>query len=355
MKHILTITGSDNTSTSGLQLDVRMIWEMGAEAMTTATCVMMGLESFQFPPTVIARQIESVIRTCRPDAVKVGLIKSPEAVFAIEGELRGCRNLVVAPGIIASNGTQIVDNDTIRAMKQGLLGRARLLVLRQAEAEIILGMRISTNEEMLMAARSLTRLGAEYVMLRGARTHEARLTALLASEHRHEFFSTYNIEGWQQHGVGGAMSTAIATRLGMGDDVPTAVKNAHDYIHSRIVYTSESDGKRLRQSDLYNAFMSLLAAHYKEAHDVNFYASQLNVSQRYLSMITNRVVQKAPKVVIAEYLVQHAKLLLEGSRLSIKEVAHELGFRSESGFCTFFRQQTGLSPTQHRLPPRQKA
>jgi AraC family transcriptional regulator len=44
---------------------------------------------------------------------------------------------------------------------------------------------------------------------------------------------------------------------------------------------------------------------------------------------------------------EQAKRLLN-SELSIKQIAHEIGFSSASGFCWAFRRETGSSPTQYR-------
>ena len=226
---------------------------------------------------------------------------------------------------------------------------ASLLVLRQVEAEKILGVNIATDSDMVAAAQSFIDMGAEYVMIRGGRITEGRVTALLLGNDVKQFFSSYNIEGWKQHGVGGALSTAVATRLGMGDDVPDAVRNAHEFVHSRIVYSVEGSGKRMRPADIYNAFMNQLSNNYQRAHDVAFYADRLNITTRYLSQITNESVSKSPKQIIADYLVCEARQVLENSRLSGKEVSDNLGFRAVSVFCKLFKQQTGFTPSEYRL------
>lgn len=362
MSPILTITGSDNSGWSGLQLDLRTISEMGGHALTAASCIVMQDDRhirnvFDFPVSVIQQQISSVVSDFHPKAVKIGLLHGRESVRIVRDEIIGCGQIVIAPGVVSSNGTQLIDDDTLEAIKQYLIPEAKLLVLRCLEAEKILGLRISTDDDMLSAAKSLVSLGAEYVLLRGGAVNEGRVTALLYTEAQSlpgstfsaSFFSSYNIEGWQKHGVGGALSAAIATRLAMGDDVPAAISNAHEYVHSRIVYSVSDEGRRMRPADIYNRFMSLISAHYLTAHDVAFYADRLSITPRYLSQITSDTVGKSPKQIIAEYLVHEAKTLLENTRLSVKEIAVKLGFSSSSVFCKFFRQQQGVTPNEYRI------
>lgn len=353
MTPILTITGSDNSGWSGLQLDLKIITEMGAHALTAATCIVMpgqnGTEDIvNFPTPLIEKQITAIRHSNHPRAVKVGLVRSADSAIAIAHSIIGCRNIVVAPGIMASSGTQLVNDDTVTAIRHHLIPQASLLVLRQAEAEKILGTRIVTDQDMLTAAQTFIQMGTEYVLLRGGRIQEGRVTALLMGAEHQQFFNSYNIEGWKQHGVGGALSTAITTRLGMGDNVPTAISNAHEYVHSRIVYAVSQDSKRLRPADIYNTFMNLLSDNYQTAHDVTFYADRLNITTRYLSQITGQTVSKSPKHIIAEFLISKATQQLENSRLSIKEISDQLGFSNSAVFCKFFRQQTLISPSEYR-------
>jgi len=320
---------------------------MGCRALTAATCIVMR-DVVNFPAHIIRQQIESVIAEGHPRAVKVGLIRTPEAAGVISEGIAGIRRIVVAPGIMASNNVQLVDDETIDAIRRRLVPMASLLVLRQVEAEKILGVRIVTDNDMVAAAQSFINMGAECVMIRGGRITEGRVSALLLGHDTKQFFSSYNIEGWKQHGVGGALSTAVATRLGMGDGVPDAVRNAHEFVHSRIVYSVGGDGKRLRPADIYNAFMNHLSNNYQRAHDVAFYADRLCITPRYLSRITNESVSKSPKQVIADYLMGEARQMLENSRLSVKEVSDGLGFQAVSVFCKFFKQQEGCTPGEYR-------
>jgi len=241
----------------------------------------------------------------------------------------------------------MVGDDVVEAIKRYLVPEALLLMLRCRDAEKLLSISILTDDDMLEAARLLHEMGAEWVLLRGGQHTKGRVTALLFNFSTFHFFTSYNIDGWQRHGVAAALSAAITTRLGMGDDVPTAIRNAHDFIHSQVVY-AKPDETGGRAIDIYNRFVSLVAGHYREAHDVAFYADRLCITTRYLSGVTNNVVGKSPKQIIADYLMSEAKTYLDTTRLSIQEVADRLGFSSQALFCKFFKAQEKRSPSEHR-------
>ncbi len=391
---ILSINGSDSTGQSGIGADIQTIAALGGYAVTAVTCIStlatkmeqgargMGQEDtdihsishascpLPLAPDIVLKQVEKSISLLHPKSIKVGLVAESETVRRLRDEVIACRRLVVAPGIFDADGRQMVSDDVIEAIKRYLVPEALLLMLRCRDAEKMLGISIKTDDDMLEAARLLHEMGAEWVLLRGARHTKGRLTALLYCPHFPArpsksplkgdfspspserdgvrlFFTSYNVDGWQRHGVAAALSAAITTRLGMGDDVPTAVRNAHDFIHSQVVY-AKPDETGGRAIDIYNRFVSLVAEHYREAHDVKFYADRLCITSRYLSDVTNRVVGKSPKQIIADYLLSEAKSYLGTTRLTIQEVSDRLGFSSQALFCKFFKSQEKISPSEYR-------
>ena len=349
---ILTISGSDGIGSSGIQADIKTITSLGGDAMTIITCMALnngsGTKWHTFHKDVIVEQARTITRDNYPKAVKVGLIQHPETIKMLRDEIIGCRKIVCAPGIFASDGSQLINDESIRAIVSFLIPESTLLILRCNEAEKILGKKITSDDDMLNAAKELKNMGAEWVMLRGGQLSEGRLTALLYGEGTKHFFTSYNIQGWKKHGVGSALSAAITTRLGMGDDVPTAIRNAHEYVHSRVVYAVSDEKQSLRAKDIYNEFISIVAEFYQKEHRVAFYADKLNITTRYLSQVTDKTVGISPKQVISNYLINEAKMLLDNSRLTIQEISDKLGFSSQTMFCKFFKAQEKHTPTEYR-------
>lgn len=349
---ILTISGSDGIGSSGIQADIKTITSLGGDAMTVITCMALndgkGMKWHTLHEDVITDQARTIMGTMHPKAVKVGLIRDPLTIKNIRDEIVGCKRIVCAPGIFASDSSQLIDDESIQAIITYLIPESILLMLRCNEAEKILGMKITSNDDMLKAARELKDMGAEWVMLRGGQLADGRLTALLYGEDKAHFFTSYNIQGWKKHGVGSALSAAITTRLGMGDDVPTAIRNAHDFVHSRVVYAVSNEKQSPRAKDIYNEMISLVAEFYKKEHSVAFYADKLNITTRYLSQVTDKTVGKSPKQVISDYIMNEAKMLLDNSRLTIQEISDRLGFSSQTMFCKFFKEQEKHTPTEYR-------
>ena len=83
-------------------------------------------------------------------------------------------------------------------------------------------------------------------------------------------------------------------------------------------------------------------------HKVNEYAESINISSKYLSSTVKNITGKTAKEFIQDRLILESKRLLLFSDLSIKQVAYQLGFEEPLHFSSFFKKQTGLSPSHFR-------
>ena len=352
MKTVLCINGSDSMGHSGIQADIRTIKDLGGYAVTAVSSVTiqnsMGItDVHQLPTQLVLGQVKAVYEELLPNAIKVGMMDNADTIAAISHEIMGCPNIVCSPVVLASHGGLLMSNASIQAYRHHLLPICKLIIIKCTDAEILLGRRISTDEDMADAAQRLRSMGPEWVLLRGGTFTQGRINALLSGPNSQRIFSSVNIEGWQRHGVGGTLSTAIAARLAQEDDVPTAIANAHNYMHSQVVYAS-AQPRSLQPHNLYNQFMTLLSEHHTTAHDVSYYASQLSISTRYLSQITNTVCGRSPKQVIDDYLMKECEQLLSNTSQTIQQISHQLGFTSQIAFAKFFKTRKGCSPTAYR-------
>lgn len=103
-----------------------------------------------------------------------------------------------------------------------------------------------------------------------------------------------------------------------------------------------------RYESLIKSFIELLVVHYRSEHKVDFYASRLNVSAHYLTLIVKRITGRSVSDFIFEMLYSEARNLLTHSRLSVQEIAAALHFSDQSAFGKFFYRKAGKSPVEYR-------
>lgn len=78
------------------------------------------------------------------------------------------------------------------------------------------------------------------------------------------------------------------------------------------------------------------------------FAEQLNVHVNHLNRAVKEMTGKTTTQLIAERLIQEAKILLRQSRWNVSEIAFALGFTEVTHFNNFFKKQLSMSPTQFR-------
>ena len=78
------------------------------------------------------------------------------------------------------------------------------------------------------------------------------------------------------------------------------------------------------------------------------FADQLAVHVNHLNRAVKSTTGKTTTQVIAERVLQEAKILLRQSAWSVSEIAYALGFKEVTHFNNFFKKHTKLSPTQFR-------
>lgn len=78
------------------------------------------------------------------------------------------------------------------------------------------------------------------------------------------------------------------------------------------------------------------------------YAAQLNVHVNHLNRAVKEATDKTTSQIIAERILQEAKILLKHSPWNVSEIAYALGFTETTHFNNFFKKHTTLSPLKFR-------
>lgn len=107
--------------------------------------------------------------------------------------------------------------------------------------------------------------------------------------------------------------------------------------------------KHTRKEKLVFHFFSILEMHYKEQHNVKFYANALFVTAGHLNKSIKDVTGKTAKQWIEEEIIIEAKKMLQNDDLTISSISDELQFSSPSFFSNFFKKHIFISPSEYRL------
>ena len=78
------------------------------------------------------------------------------------------------------------------------------------------------------------------------------------------------------------------------------------------------------------------------------FANQLNIHVNHLNRAVKETTQKTTTQIIADRILQEAKILLKHSNWSVAEIAFSLGFTEVTHFNNFFKKHVEASPMKFR-------
>ena len=95
-------------------------------------------------------------------------------------------------------------------------------------------------------------------------------------------------------------------------------------------------------------FIGLVEKHFKVERRVTWYALQLHMTPKHLSETIKKVSRQTPGEWIDNYVVMELRVQIKNSRKSIKQIAMDMNFPSQSFMGKYFKEHVGMSPTEYR-------
>ena len=240
MRTALTIAGSDSSGGAGIQADIKTMTANGVFAMSAVTALTAqnttGVAGImEVSPEFLKQQIDCVFTDIRPDAVKIGMVSSAELITAIAEKLAQyhAENIVVDPVMVATSGAKLISDDAIDTLKERLLPMASVLTPNIPEAEVLSGMEIRTEEDMIKAAEKISENYHCAVLLKGG--HQLNdANDLLYRDGSYRWFYGKRIDNPNTHGTGCTLSSAIASNLAKGFDMDANTRSSVAYISGAL-------------------------------------------------------------------------------------------------------------------------
>ena len=236
MKTCLTIAGSDSSGGAGIQADLKTMTVYGVYAMSVITALTaqntQGVTGIlDVSPEFITEQMDAVFTDIYPDAIKIGMVSSSEIVEAIAASLEKyqAKNIVLDPVMVATSGAKLLKEEAMYSLINRLIPLADVITPNIPEGEILAGMEITNEDEMIKAAE---KIGKKYdcaVLLKGGhRVNDAN--DLLYRDGEFKWFRSERIDNPNTHGTGCTLSSAIGANLAKGYDIDQAIEKAKDYL-----------------------------------------------------------------------------------------------------------------------------
>ena len=240
MRTALTIAGSDSSGGAGIQADIKTMMANGVYAMsaitaltaqntTGVTAIMEATEEF------LGEELDNIFTDIFPDAVKIGMVSSSGLIIKIAEKLKeyDAKNIVVDPVMVATSGARLISEDAVSTLKEYLFPLAQILTPNIPEAEVLSGMTITSEAEMMEAAKVIgDQYGCAVLLKGGHKVNDAN--DLLYHEGTCQWFYGKRIDNPNTHGTGCTLSSAIASNLAKGFPMDVSVERAKAYISGAL-------------------------------------------------------------------------------------------------------------------------
>jgi hydroxymethylpyrimidine/phosphomethylpyrimidine kinase len=189
------------------------------------------------PAAFLKAQLQSVLDDIGVDAVKIGMLHSPEVVEVVAWAIDHyqLKRVVLDPVMVATSGDKLIADETVAVLVRELFPRVQLITPNLDEAALLLGRPVPHEEALRQACADLQALGAASVLLKGGHLQgEDVVDVLLLADATSRSLRSKRISSRNVHGTGCTLSSAIASHWALGQNLTEAVVQARGYILAAI-------------------------------------------------------------------------------------------------------------------------
>ena len=110
----------------------------------------------------------------------------------------------------------------------------------------------------------------------------------------------------------------------------------------------EGFNSSIHKKRIIDNFMRLVEESDGRIRRVDEFASQLNITPKYLSTILKEVMNRRPSTYILLYTMKAIERRLRFTDMTMQEIANDLKFPNASFFGKYFKEHTGMTPLEYR-------
>lgn len=241
---VLTIAGFDPSSGAGATADLQVFATHGLfgtaclSALTVQSTVGVCRVSAT-DPDLLREMLDQLTQDLPASGVKVGMLGGAAIVQVVADYITALRSqreipVVVDPVLRSSSGTALLEPNAVRLLVAQLLPHATCITPNCEElATLLESSRLATTDLVDAARALLDRTGAGSVIVTGG--EEADAADLVLERDREPcWLSGEHIATRSTHGTGCAFSSALLSRLVLGEDLLAAAQHAKRFVEGGL-------------------------------------------------------------------------------------------------------------------------
>ena len=111
----------------------------------------------------------------------------------------------------------------------------------------------------------------------------------------------------------------------------------------------EDPNSSLHKKRIIDNFIKLVEESDGRIRRVDEFASQLNITPKYLSTILKEVMNRRPSTYIQLYTLKAIEYRLRFTDMTMQEISHDLNFPNPSFFGKYYKEHLGMTPLEYRM------
>ena len=247
MEVVLSIAGSDSSAGAGIQQDLKTITAHGCYGATVITSITaqntLGVQAaMPVPPEVVGQQLRAVLSDLEPKAIKIGMLPDAEVAQVVVDELRCYLEqhsvpVVYDPVMVSTSGYPLMAPEAVQLVVSKLFPLCTLVTPNLPEANRLLQLidKPIPSSFVQVAGETLSRYFGCAFLLKGGHADSPKMIDLLFEcDGNVSTFATECIATGNLHGTGCTLSSAIASNLALGHQLPDAVGQAKQFVTDAI-------------------------------------------------------------------------------------------------------------------------
>ncbi|WP_084960093.1 bifunctional hydroxymethylpyrimidine kinase/phosphomethylpyrimidine kinase [Thermoactinospora rubra] len=236
---VLTVAGSDSGGGAGIQADLKTMLALGVHGMSVIAAVTaqnsLGVQGYwELPPEAVKAQLDSVLGDIGAHAVKTGMLASPVLVETVASALAAYgAPVVVDPVGVSKHGDPLLAPEAVEVVRSRLLPVATVVTPNLWEVEQLTSVKVEDEAGLRRAADAVLELGPTWALIKGGHLPGEPVDLLTDGREEH-YFRAERLDNRHTHGTGCTLASAVASYLALGEDVPSAVGKAKEYVTGAI-------------------------------------------------------------------------------------------------------------------------
>jgi hydroxymethylpyrimidine/phosphomethylpyrimidine kinase len=242
MQTVLTIAGYDPSSGAGITADLAVFAAHGLFGTSAITALTVQstrgvLATHPVSSTILTDTLNHLTSDLPPAGVKIGMLATAANVSAVASYLTTLTPntpIVLDPVLRSTSGSPLLDPAALDLLRTHLLPLVTWITPNLAELSLLTNLPVTTRDQIPPAAAALRTLSPRLNVLATGGHLNPPDDLLLPINHDHIWLPGEQIPSNSTHGTGCALSSALLTRLVLGDTPAAAAHAAKRYVTEAI-------------------------------------------------------------------------------------------------------------------------